>query len=168
MSHRSGDIAADDEEGLDIERLLSMIFGANRQANSEEEKTRHVGVVFRDLTVKGLGLGAAIKPTNSDFLLAPLRSLKGLVTGKTGKAPVRTLLHGFTGCVRPEEMVLVLGRPGSGCSTFLKVIANQRSGFEEVTGEVTYGGASAKEMGKKFRGEILYNPEDGEYIASFP
>jgi ATP-binding cassette subfamily G (WHITE) protein 2 (SNQ2) len=56
-------------------------------------------------------------------------------------------------------MLLVLGRPGAGCSTFLKVIGNQRFGFEEITGDVTYGGTDAKEMSKKFRSEVLYNPE---------
>src|SRR5690554_5072887 len=77
ISHRSGSAhGANDEEGMDIERLLSTIFGQNRQANSEEEKTRHVGVVFRDLTVKGMGLGAALDPTNSDFLMTPLRGVK--------------------------------------------------------------------------------------------
>ena len=165
LSHRSRSVhtgSGADEDGMDIERLLSTIFGQNRQANSEEEKTRHVGVVFRDLTVKGMGLGAALDPTNSDFLMTPLRGLKALVTGRAfHKQPVRTLLHDFTGCVKPKEMLLVLGRPGSGCSTFLKTVANQRSGYEEILGEVTYGGVGAEEMGKNFRGEILYNPEDG-------
>ena len=41
-----------------------------------------------------------------------------------GKPPVRYILHGFDGCVRPGEMPLILSRPGSGCSTFLKVLAN--------------------------------------------
>lgn len=49
-----------------------------------------------------------------------------------------------------------------GCSTFLKVIGNQRSGYVEVNGDVTYGGTDYKTMRKKYRGEVLYNPEDGE------
>lgn len=50
-------------------------------------------------------------------------------------------------------MLLVLGQPGSGCSTFLKVIGNQRAGYESIDGEVTYGGTDAKTMGKKYRSE---------------
>ncbi|KAA8897609.1 ABC-2 type transporter-domain-containing protein [Sphaerosporella brunnea] len=151
----------------EIERLLSRIFGQTRQAASEEEKTRHTGVVFRDLTVLGEGLGASLQPTNSDFLLGPLRGLAKLLEGQAfRKPPVRTLINEFTGCVRPSEMLLVLGRPGSGCSTFLKVIGNQRSGFVKVDGSVTYGGTDAKDMAKNYRGEVLYNPEEDLHYAT--
>lgn len=50
-------------------------------------------------------------------------------------------------------MLLVLGRPGSGCSTFLKVIGNQRSGYESVEGDVRYGGTDSVSMAKKYRSE---------------
>ena len=36
------------------------------------------------------------------------------------------LLSRNSGVLRPGEMVLVLGAPGSGCTAFLKVIANER------------------------------------------
>lgn len=87
------------------------------------------------------------------------RFLQNLVTkgpkAATGKPPVRELLSNFDGCVRPGEMLLVLGRPGSGCSTFLKVFCNQTAGFEGVQGERTYGGTDAKRMAKDFRGEVM-------------
>lgn len=50
-------------------------------------------------------------------------------------------------------MLLVLGRPGSGCSTFLKVIGNQRSGYESIEGDVRYGGTDSASMAKKYRSE---------------
>lgn len=50
-------------------------------------------------------------------------------------------------------MLLVLGRPGSGCSTFLKVIGNQRAGYESIDGEVTYGGTDTETMAKMYRSE---------------
>lgn len=56
-------------------------------------------------------------------------------------------------------MVLVLGRPGAGCSSFLKTIANQRGSFLEVTGDVQYAGIPAREFGKRFAGEAAYNME---------
>lgn len=63
-------------------------------------------------------------------------------------------------------MMLVLGRPGSGCSTFLKAIANDRESFAEVTGDVTYGGISAAEQRKNYRGEVNYNPEDDQHFPT--
>ena len=157
------------EATAEIEKLLSRIFGKTRQ-NSEDEKTRHVGLVFRNVTVKGLGLGAALQPTLSGPFLALPRLLKGLFSGgkrkAAGKPPIRTILNDFSGCVRPGEMLLVLGRPGSGCSTFLKILANQRYGYEKIDGEITYGGEDAKTMAKHYRGEILYNPEDDLHYAT--
>ena len=54
----------------------------------------------------------------------------------------------------------------SGCSTFLKIIGNQRFGYERVDGEVEYGGITAEIMAKHYRGEILYNPEDDIHFAT--
>lgn len=56
-------------------------------------------------------------------------------------------------------MCLVLGVPGSGCSTFLKVIANQRGEFAKVSGDVEYAGIDHAEMAKTYSGEVVYNQE---------
>ena len=57
-------------------------------------------------------------------------------------------------------MVLILGRPGSGCTTFLKVISNQRIGYTGISGEVLYGPFDHKMFSKQYRGEAVYNAED--------
>lgn len=149
---------------------MSRMFGKARQEQSEEENTRHSGVIFRNLTVKGAGLGASLQPTVGDVFLGLPRFVKNLFTkgpkAAKGKPPVRELLSNFDGCVRPGEILLVLGRPGSGCSTFLKAFCNQRAGFVDVLGDVTYGGTDAKTMAKDFRGEIIYNPEDDLHYAT--
>lgn len=158
------------EEEDEINNLMSKMFGHTRQAASEEEKTRHQGVIFKHLTVKGMGVGAALQPTIGDFFLDPGRFIKNLFAKgprkAAGKPPVRTILDDFSGVIKPGEMCLVLGRPGSGCSTFLKMIGNQRFGYEEITGDVTYGGTDAEEMRRKFRSEVLYNPEDDLHYAT--
>ena len=104
------------EANAEIEALLSSIFGKSRQQENQGEQ--HLGVVFKDVVVKGQGLGAALQPTNGDFFLGPLRAIRGLFSGgkkvRSNGDAVRTLIHGFSGCVRPGEMCLVLGRPGSG------------------------------------------------------
>lgn len=56
-------------------------------------------------------------------------------------------------------MLLVLGRPGAGCSTLLRVIANMRKTFISVSGDVTYGGLSSDEF-ERYRGEAIYMPEE--------
>lgn len=57
-------------------------------------------------------------------------------------------------------MTLVLGCPGSGCTTFLKAIANQRDDYSSVRGDVWYGGIDAMEMEKTYKDETVYN-QDG-------
>jgi ATP-binding cassette, subfamily G (WHITE), member 2, SNQ2 len=175
-SGRSGDgisripTQSDAEEQAEIKRLMSRMFGRTRQENSEEEKTRHVGVIFRNLTVKGEGLGAALQPTFGDVFLG-LPRLIGKLFAKgprraAGKPPIKTIINDFSGVIKPGELCLVLGRPGSGCSTFLKVLGNQRFGYESIEGEVTYGGTDHAEMLKKYRGEVVYNPEDDLHYAT--
>ena len=157
------------EEQEEIQRLMSRMFGQTRKAQSEDEKTRHVGVIWKHLTVKGIGLGAALQPTITDPFLGPFRLVSDVFSrsrSAIGKPPVRTILNDFNGCVRPGEMLLVLGRPGAGCSTFLKMFGNQRFGYKEISGDVTYGGTSAEKMAKDFRGEVLYNPEDDLHYAT--
>ena len=160
-----------DEEEAEIERLMTKMFGQGRHDNSEEEKTRHVGVTWKHLTVKGEGLGAAIQPTVGQLFLGPFKKIGNLLNknkkaGVGGGTPVKTIIDDFSGVIKPGEMVLVLGRPGSGCSTFLKVLGNQRAGFKSIDGTVCYGGVSAETMQKKFRGEVLYNPEDDLHYAT--
>lgn len=92
------------EDWAEIERLMSRMFGRERKEHSEEEKTRHSGVIWKNLNVKGAGLGAALQPTVGDLFMALPRKLKGLLTrGRKGagtNVPVKTILHDFTvGCL---------------------------------------------------------------------
>ena len=158
------------EETAEINRLMSRMFGHARQEHSEEEQTRHSGVIFRNLTVKGVGLGASLQPTVGDIFLGLPRVLNNLVrkgpSAAFAKPAVRELISQFDGCVRPGELLLVLGRPGAGCTTFLKAFCNQRFGFAGVEGDVTYGGTGAEDMAKHFRGDVIYNPEDDLHYAT--
>jgi ATP-binding cassette subfamily G (WHITE) protein 2 (SNQ2) len=89
-------------------------------------------------------------------VFATAKSLLGM--GKKGKE--FDILKDFKGVVKPGEMVLVLGRPGSGCTTFLKVISNQRYGYTNVGGKVLYGPFDSDFFEKRYRGEAVYCEED--------
>lgn len=78
----------------------------------------------------------------------------------------RKLVHGATGVVPPGETLLVLGRPGAGCSTLLKVLANQRGSFTGVGGAVQYGGITAPEMARHYGSEVVYNAEDDVHFPT--
>ena len=134
---------------------------------------KKVGVIFRNLIVKGAGSTTGTTKTLPDAIIGTFGpDLYHLVTRfvpalKLNKhQPLRTLINDLSGVVRDGEMMLVLGRPGSGCTTFLKAIANKRGDFASVEGDVSYGGISATEQNKHYRGEVSYNPEDDQHFPS--
>ncbi|KAK5203139.1 Multidrug resistance protein [Exophiala xenobiotica] len=70
------------------------------------------------------------------------------------------ILQGHDGLVQPGELLVVLGPPGSGCTTFLKTLAGDTHGYH--TGKdfhMNYQGISWHQMHKNFRGEAIYTAE---------
>lgn len=125
-----------------------------RKYESGKFKPRRTGVIFKDLSVYGSGAAIQIQHTVTSMLTAPLRR-KG-VDHKAHK----TILHNFDGCLKRGEMLMVLGRPGAGCSTFLKSISADVTGLTiDKAAEISYDGIPQKLMKKEFKGEILYNQE---------
>lgn len=55
---------------------------------------------------------------------------------------------------------VVLGKPGSGCSTFLKTLANQRGEYHAVEGQVSYDSFTPEDIRDHYRGDVIYCPED--------
>jgi ABC-type multidrug transport system ATPase subunit len=161
------------EGGFQLDQFMREGYLEKRHPQSGES-TKKVGVVFKNLTVKGAGANAvtvrtlpeAIMGTFGPDLYRMVTSFIPALNFSKGGPPVRDLLRDFTGVVRPGEMMLVLGRPGAGCSTFLKTIANNRGSYVAVEGDVTYGGIPAGSMDKNFRGEVIYNPENDRHLPS--
>lgn len=163
------DLLRDDE--LDLGAFLKD--GHFEKRTDAGESAKKVGIVYKNLTVKGVGAQATFTKTLPEAIMGTFgpdlyRLVSRFVPAlRFGRHPqTRDLLRDFTGLVRDGEMMLVLGRPGSGCSTFLKAIANQRDTFAGVEGEVSYGGISAEEQRTRYRGEVNYNPEDDEHLAA--
>jgi ATP-binding cassette subfamily G (WHITE) protein 2 (SNQ2) len=74
------------------------------------------------------------------------RFIKQIFSFTTG--PTRPILSDFYGLVPEGETMLVLGRPGSGCSTLLRALANVREPFVKVDGEVYYANIPAADAKK--------------------
>ncbi|KAJ8115109.1 hypothetical protein OPT61_g3162 [Boeremia exigua] len=132
----------------------------------------HRGVCFDKLTTYGI--------TNDDnsaktLLTALWRTLTAkdiyestfqrLFTS-TNSTSHRAIISNISGVVRGGEMVLVLGNPGSGCSTFLRTVGNQHSNFTKVEGLLSFSGLSSEEVTKSYRGEVAYVPEEDEHIPT--
>lgn len=55
---------------------------------------------------------------------------------------------------------MVLGRPGSGCTTLLKTLANSREEYHAVNGAIYYDSISSDDLKNHVRGDVQYCPED--------
>ncbi|KAF9585985.1 hypothetical protein BGW38_010677 [Lunasporangiospora selenospora] len=159
---QTGEKTSDDSGDFDLTDYLREVLP---RAQSAGIKSRNLGVVWDNLEVIGEGVGAQyIKTTLDPFigisnLFNPYFWVKTCASKKP-KALTRTIIYPSNGYCRDGEMILVLGRPGAGCSTLLRVLANDRKNYKSVSGEVTYGPFSAHEIAQHHRGEVLYNQED--------
>ncbi|KAL5049175.1 hypothetical protein BDW71DRAFT_217786 [Aspergillus fruticulosus] len=123
--------------------------------------SKRITLTFRNLTVNVSAADAALGQT----LLSVVDPRQLLDYLRRGEKPKRTILNGLTGQVRPGEMLLVLGRPGSGCTSFLRVLSNDRDSFDEVTGETWYGPMDHN-AAKKYRQQIMFNTEDDVHFPT--
>ncbi|KAI1076620.1 ABC-2 type transporter-domain-containing protein [Whalleya microplaca] len=158
-----------EESDFELEKFIQ---DGHFERRIESGSAKRVGVIFKNLTVKGVGSTTSFVRTVPDAVIGTFgpdlyRNISRFIPFlRSSKTQTRTLIHDFTGCVRDGEMMLVLGRPGSGCSTFLKAISNNRGSFAAVEGDVSYGGIPAKKQKEMYRGEVNYNPEDDTHFAS--
>jgi ABC-type multidrug transport system ATPase subunit/ABC-type multidrug transport system permease subunit len=150
--------SSEEEEQFDLEGALRGGLDAEREAGI---RPKHIGVYWDDLTVKGMGGQTNYVRTFPDAFVSFFDVFTPIIKmlGKGKKGVEMTILDKFKGLCKPGEMVLVLGKPGSGCTTFLRTIANQRFGYTAVEGDVRYGPFTAEEF-KQYRGEATYNAED--------
>ena len=114
-------------------------------------------VIWRDLLVRGAGAGVTYQQTVGEILRGPVTGIQRLML--KAKPPERVILHNIEGLVREGEMLLVLGRPGSGCSTLLKSLCGLTDEYLGWQGEVRYNGVDVDTVKARFRGDVVYTSE---------
>lgn len=124
---------------------------------TEGHSFRTSGVAFQNLNVFGYGAATDYQKDVANVWL----EAAGLVRRVFGYGHRRIdILRNFDGVVKKGEMLVVLGPPGSGCSTFLKSIAGETNGiFIDDASYFNYQGMTAREMHTRHRGEAIYTAE---------
>ncbi|KAI0377720.1 ATP-binding cassette transporter [Hypomontagnella monticulosa] len=153
----------EDNIGNELNDIHELAGSFIRSHSSGEKKH---DVVFRNLTVRGAGVGRQKALTVPTALLNLARKLNPARYLSNRPQPSRTLLHPMSGALRGGEMLMVIGKPGSGCTTFLKALANMREEYEAVSGEVWYGGQDAATMKACHPGGVAYAGEDDIHFHS--
>ncbi|KAF2210009.1 hypothetical protein CERZMDRAFT_100060 [Cercospora zeae-maydis SCOH1-5] len=128
-----------------------------KMRNEEGIKVKRTGVAFRNVNVRGTGPALNIQSTVGSLLTAPLRA--GEIWRARQKVP-RHILKDFNGLLKSGELLVVLGRPGAGCSTLLKTLTGEMHGLQvDHDTVVHYNGIEQGRMMKEFKGEVIYNQE---------
>lgn len=110
------------------------------KANKSKFKYRRASVAFVDLNVSGSSSGGSDTQATVASILALPRGLRNYSSLRN--ASECQILSSLNGLIKHGEMLLVLGRPGSGCSTFLKTIAGQLAGLKvDPRSHVGYNGS---------------------------
>ncbi|KAK7415025.1 Multidrug resistance protein [Neonectria punicea] len=119
--------------------------------------SRKAGVCYQGLSVFGYGQPTDYQKNVGNVWLEIATMPRQLL----GYGNTRIeILRDFDGIVRNGEMLVVLGPPGAGCSTFLKTIAGETSGiYVNDDAYFNYQGIPAEEMHSQHRGEAIYTAE---------
>lgn len=140
--------------------LLSRVQEQHERDLNSGFKRQELGVTWQNLNVEVVSADAAV---NENFFSQ--FNIPAHIKESRNKPPLRTILHNSHGCVKPGEMLLVLGRPGSGCTTLLKMLANKRGGYKSVEGDVRFGTLTSDEA-SKYRGQIVINTEEEVFFPT--
>lgn len=143
-----------DPDNLELTTLLKTLAYRLDQEGLTQART---GVTFKALTSLGVDAGSAYQPSISEIWHS-IANLPSAIKAARNP-PIRKIIRNVTGFCKSGEMLLVLGRPGSGCTTLLKTIAGEIDQLKGVEGTVLYDGVPLDQMIKTFKREILYNPE---------
>lgn len=124
----------------------------------ERYPERVAGVAYRNMSAYGFGESTDYQKTFGNYPLEVGGLFRRLV-GQRRQTKIQ-ILRDFDGLVRSGEMLVVLGRPGSGCSTLLKTISGETSGYiVDKSTSINYQGIAMEQMHKDFRGECIYQAE---------
>ncbi|KAH6612411.1 multidrug resistance protein CDR2 [Boeremia exigua] len=138
-------------ENVESPHTFQKVQEHQRRLQTEDSKPKKLGVTWNNLTVKGASSEALF---NENVVSQFLPFGKG-----SQDVSNKTIIDSSFGCVKPGEMLLVLGRPDAGCTSLLNMLSNNRLGYAEIDGEVSFGAMTNVEA-EKYRGQIIMNTEE--------
>ncbi|KAK8104951.1 hypothetical protein PG999_008310 [Apiospora kogelbergensis] len=128
-------------------------------ANEHGTRFRKTGLCFQNLNVFGYGNETDYQKDVGNVIFELPTLARGLLSKAHRKRRI-DILDSFDGILNPGEMMVVLGPPGAGCSTFLKTIAGEMNGiYVDDEAYFNYQGLTAEEIHVQHRGDAIYTAE---------
>ncbi|THY14438.1 putative ABC multidrug transporter [Aureobasidium pullulans] len=141
---------------FDAYQWMKMASCAARKAGVRFQK---LSISFVNLSVSGSDPSTPFHADVASIFKAPAHLREHL---RSRRQPSRTILDGLDGLLKAGEMLLVLGRPGSGCTTLLRTLAGQTHGLRlDENSQLSYN----DRMMKEHKGEVIYNSEKDDHFA---
>ncbi|ODV65866.1 pleiotropic drug resistance protein PDR [Hyphopichia burtonii NRRL Y-1933] len=133
--------------------------------NAEYYKPTSLGVYYKGLRAYGDATDSTFQSDFGNIVYKYGSQLVNLLS-KQDESKQYDILKPMDGLIRPGELTVVLGRPGAGCSTFLKTLANQTHGFKlDPNSKVSYDGLTPHQIVNHYRGEVVYCAETESHFA---
>ncbi|KAG1701834.1 hypothetical protein DVH05_010326 [Phytophthora capsici] len=116
--------------------------------------------VCLNIAVKDKTDGSTELPTLANTLAKTVRGITA-----ANHIETKTILSNVCGVFKPGTITLLLGQPGSGKSSLMKLLSGRFPTGPNVSiaGEVTYNGISATELKKQLPQMVSYAPQRDEH-----
>ena len=122
-------------------------------------KPNSLGIGYKNLVASGVATDSDYQPTVLSGFWKYAIDFYRQVT-PDDKSRYFDILKPMDALMRPGELTVVLGRPGSGCSTLLKTIACNTYGFNvSDESQISYDGMTPEDIEKHHRGDVVYSAE---------
>lgn len=128
-------------------------------------KPSSLGVAFKNLRVYGIATDTDYQTTFTNGVYKFISQTVRNFINRNNEDMKCDILKPMEGFMRPGEVTVVLGRPGAGCSTFLKTIASQTFGFQvDSNSLISYDGLTPKDIENHLRGDVIYCAENESHF----
>ncbi|GMF11464.1 unnamed protein product [Phytophthora lilii] len=135
---------------------------ASRLERSLGQELPQMEVRFKDVSISA---DIAVKDESNLEVQLPtlpneiMKTVHGFVASK--RSVTKRILKSVSGVLKPSTITLVLGQPGSGKSSLMKLLSGRFPKDKNVTieGDVTYNGTSAQELGRRLPQFVSYVPQ---------
>ena len=130
-----------------------------RSADPEYYKNTSLGLAYKNLSAFGDSSDVVYQGTVFNVFQKGAESLYRRLR-KERSGDKFTILKPMDGILKPGTLNVVLGKPGSGCSTLLKTLSAFTFGFELTDDSIlSFDGLTSNEIKNHYRGDVVYQAE---------
>jgi len=129
-------------------------------SDTDYYKPSSLGFMYKDLRAYGQANDSDFQSNFGNVIPKSISQFAKKFDKKYQEANQFDILKPMDGIIPAGKVTVVLGRPGAGCSTFLKTVASQTYGFHiDPNSVLSYDGLTPLEIKKHFRGDVVYCAE---------